>query len=344
MQLSIFLCKFANYLQVRNYMSNRIDWIDSLRGICMLAILLDHTEIYYAGKNIIDYNFYVVNALVLFFFLSGYLMYRDNQNFNIIHKLKSITKGLLIPYFIFTTIIALPKAVAHGNTIEINHIFMQIVMGQASWFVAALCLSELFFAISMWITRGKLLLLFFIGVIGFVISIYLSSSSNGGQTFPWQLDNSLQALLFLCIGYTYHRYEHVFNIFNHIPYLSLLLIMLVILKIYEYMNGVNMLIWHIDINNYPVFILDISLCALLMIHLCKLLPRYKWLVWTGEHSLVYYFLCGGIPFLISKLFIKVDLAYNGNYLYVMATFAIVYLITSICTWLIYKYTPFLVGK
>lgn len=218
---------------------------------------------------------------------------------------------------------------------------MDIIMGQASWFVAALCLSELIFALSIWITRGKLPLLLFIGVLGFGFSIYLSHQN---QTYPWQLDNSLQALLFLCIGYTYHRYEHVFNIFNHISYISLLLLIVVIVKIYESMNGINMLIWHININNYPIFILDISLCALLMIHLCKLLPRYKWLIWTGEHSLAYYFLCGGIPFLISKLFMKVGFTYNGNYLYVMVAFTIVYIITSICSWLIYKYTPFLVGK
>ena len=268
-------------------------------------------------------------------------MYKDNPTFNIKHKLKSIFKSLLIPYFIFTTIIAVPKALAHGNTIEWINICMDIIMGQASWFVAALCLSELIFALSIWITRGKLPLLLFIGVLGFGFSIYLSHQN---QTYPWQLDNSLQALLFLCIGYTYHRYEHVFNIFNHISYISLLLLIVVIVKIYESMNGINMLIWHININNYPIFILDISLCALLMIHLCKLLPRYKWLIWTGEHSLAYYFLCGGIPFLISKLFMKVGFTYNGNYLYVMVAFTIVYIITSICSWLIYKYTPFLVGK
>ncbi len=31
----------------------RIYWIDMLRGICMIAILLDHTELYVAGYNII---------------------------------------------------------------------------------------------------------------------------------------------------------------------------------------------------------------------------------------------------------------------------------------------------
>jgi fucose 4-O-acetylase-like acetyltransferase len=115
----------------------------------MLGILLDHTEIYYTGSNIINYNVYVVNALTIFFILSGYLMYKDNPTFNIKHKLKSIFKSLLIPYFIFTTIIAVPKALAHGNTIEWINICMDIIMGQASWFVAALCLSELIFALSV---------------------------------------------------------------------------------------------------------------------------------------------------------------------------------------------------
>ena len=60
-------------------------WIDNLRGFCMLAILLDHTEIYYTGEDVIDYNLYVANVLIVFFILSGYLMYK--ATFNIKHKL-----------------------------------------------------------------------------------------------------------------------------------------------------------------------------------------------------------------------------------------------------------------
>ena len=30
----------------------------------MLAILLDHTEIYYTGENVIDYNLYVALSLI----------------------------------------------------------------------------------------------------------------------------------------------------------------------------------------------------------------------------------------------------------------------------------------
>ena len=63
-------------------------WIDMLRGGCMLAILLDHTEIYYTGTNIIPYTLYVPNALCVFFFLSGYLFFKP-QGFSLRAKLVS---------------------------------------------------------------------------------------------------------------------------------------------------------------------------------------------------------------------------------------------------------------
>ena len=71
--------------------NKRKHWIDLLRGFCMVAILLDHTEIYYTGDNIIGYNYYVANVLVAFFFLSGYLFYKDTP-FSLQLKLKAIAR------------------------------------------------------------------------------------------------------------------------------------------------------------------------------------------------------------------------------------------------------------
>lgn len=51
--------------------NKRKHWIDLLRGFCMVAILLDHTEIYYTGDNIIGYNYYVANVLVAFSFFQA---------------------------------------------------------------------------------------------------------------------------------------------------------------------------------------------------------------------------------------------------------------------------------
>lgn len=79
-------------------MLEREHWIDMLRGLCMLSILLDHTEIYYTGGNLIPYDWYVSNVLIVFFFLSGYLMYKQ-QGFSLRRKMVSIGRSLLLSLF-----------------------------------------------------------------------------------------------------------------------------------------------------------------------------------------------------------------------------------------------------
>lgn len=324
-------------------MLKRKPWVDLLRGICMLAILLDHTELYYTGINVINYNVYVVNALVLFFVLSGYLMYKED-GFDIRKKIKSIFRTLLLPYFLFSLLISIPKVLFYTHTLDFIDIFQHIVLGQASWFIAALSFAEIIFSILIWITHGKNYVLSTISGISFIFSIYLSTKN---QPYIWQLDNSMQALLFLSMGYLYHQYEYLFRSISKISYLSFLAILLIIIKIYEFTNGVNMLIWPIHINHYPMFLIDIITCSLFMLQLTKIIPINKWtqwIVWTGRHSIVYYFLCGGIPLMISVFLEKINIHYDGNYLHVMVALLLVYCLTTLIAWGIYQYTPCIIGK
>ena len=113
--------------------NNRLPWIDTMRGICMIAILLFHTEVYYADGIITPYQCYVHNALAGIFFISGYLFIGD-KGFSFAHKLKSIARSLVLPYFIFTIILGVLKIVfQHADAAEV---FTKIILGQASWFVA----------------------------------------------------------------------------------------------------------------------------------------------------------------------------------------------------------------
>ena len=112
----------------------------------MLSILLDHTEIYYTGGNLIPYDWYVSNVLIVFFFLSGYLMYKQ-QGFSLKHKLTSIGHSLLLPYLLFTAVLALPKAFVHGWSIDWKSVLLPILTGRASWFIAALVVSEIVFSL-----------------------------------------------------------------------------------------------------------------------------------------------------------------------------------------------------
>lgn len=318
----------------------RKNWIDLLRGICMMAILLDHTEIYYTGSNIINYNLYVVNTLTIFFFLSGYLTYKE-KGFNFIHKLKSIVKQILIPYFIFTIIIAFPKYLMHGEEIDILRIIFNIFTGQASWFIAALIISEVIFSVILWISKQRLWILSITSILLFIISTILPKNH---QPYFWQFDNALQAILFLYLGYIFHRYEKRFNYINTFSYTILLIILISIIKIYEYKTNVNLLINPINITNYPIFILDTILMILLMVNISKNCPRCKTIEWTGARSIVYYFFCGGCPLIISTLLNKLEFSYNGYYYRVIIAFLLTYTATSLIAWIVYRFFPFLIGR
>ncbi len=319
-------------------------WIDSLRGICMIAILLDHTEIYYTGGNIINYNFYVVNALTIFFFLSGYLFYKEttssDSNKELRRKLTSICRSIIMPYFIFTTAMAVPKAIVHNN--DVREIFLSIITGNASWFIAALAVAETAFAIALWITRKNHLIMSALSFLLFAVCIILSMRS---EKLYWQIDNACMAFPILYAGFVYHKKEEYINkVVGGWKITVLLLIIVITLKAIEHHNNVNLLIEPIRITNFGVFTADVILVTLLMVNIAKALPRNKIIEWTGSHSIVYYFLCGGVPLIVAKSMNKAGITYNGNYLLVILALLMVYVVATLLTWIIYRYIPFVTGR
>lgn len=158
----------------------------------MLAIMLDYTEIYYTGTNIINYNVYVTDALYLFFFISGYLIHKDGKAFDLKKKTLSICRSLIIPYFIFATALAIPKAVAHNNNIDLFDVVWNIVTGQASWFVIALAVSELIFATTIRLCKNNIAILTVASIAAYAGAVALAEYSKNGYVF--QIDNALLAM------------------------------------------------------------------------------------------------------------------------------------------------------
>lgn len=310
----------------------RKHWIDIARGICMAAILYDHTELYYTGDNIIPYHLYVTNALIAFYFISGYLFYKS-ETFYIKRKMSSIFRSLLRTYLIFTTLMATPKAWIHQGELSLTDAFLNIILGKASWFVASLIMAEIIFSIIIHVCKGKTWALSTFSTVCLLLSIYLSTQQ---PSYPWQINNALQAVFVLYIGYMYHRHEDSFQRFNTPLYTSLLLIFLILLKIYERLNDVKMFISPIVIDNYLVFFIDVLLATWLLMRLCQWLAS-RWscslLTYTGKHSIIYYFLCGGIPMLVTMALEKAKWAYDGRYWLVPVAFVIVYVVATVFTML-----------
>jgi len=317
-------------------------WIDLVRGFCMLAILVHHTEMYYVGEAIIDYRFFVDNALCTFFFISGYLFYKETP-FNLKYKLLSILKTIIIPYFIFMSVIALPKALAHGKFVSVSDSILSIVLGQQSWFITALATAEIIFSILLYLSKQYKWVLPIGVLISFIGIILLTGNEQMLAHNYWNIMDGLLAISFLYIGYLYHQKENVINRFPLylyiIPFILFFISKWVIVeyKVYCYLGPV-------DIDNYPVFIVDNVLAILLITRLCKLPPDMKPISWMGSHVIVYYFLCGGVPLTLSVLANKIGFSYYGNYLQVIVVLIAVYLMITLLTWFIYKYIPWATGR
>lgn len=314
----------------------RIRWIDFLRGIAMIMILVFHTEVYYKECDATQYYVYTTNAIILFYFISGYLFFSE-KGFNVSKRIYSIFRFMLVPYFVFTPIIAFLKNMLY-DTFDLQEILVNIISGRASWFIAALIVAELFFSLLLVISRGRCLLLFAVSVICFV-AYYLVPFNLYNY---WQWQDALLTIPFLLTGYLFHKYER--QIIHNIKpvYLIPLTIVFIAVKVYEIELDLPMR--NIAIESVLLFVADSTIFLLLIVSAIRYIPRCKPVEWTGSHCIVYYFLSGGCPVIVSRVLNQIGLDYNNHFYRFVIAVVCCYAFATLLTWLIYKYVPFIVRK
>lgn len=298
----------------------------------MITILVFHTEVHYKAMDITPYYIYTTNAIVLFYCISGYLFYKETP-FDFIHKFKSIIKNLVIPYFLFTTVLAIPKALIHENFTIIYNAFTPILFGNTSWFICALIVAELVFSILLTLSKKNHILLSIASIGCFILYILLPQSLYNF----WQWQDALLAIPFLYIGYVYHQYESTISPYTKPAYAALLSVALLFIKAYEY--HLNLPLKNIMIENPLLFIVDMLCFLCMVINLIAAIPHQRMIEWTGKQSLIYYFFCSGIPLLVSMILNRIDFSYDHLTYRFILTVIIVYLLTSFIVWLIDRYIP-----
>ena len=315
---------------VSNTTSARLVWADRARGLCMIAILLFHTEKYYAGEEIIPYAFYVNNVLITFFFISGYLFSNPKKAFSVRHKLLSIVRGIILPYFAFTAVIALPKAFVHDDTTLVET-YTDVFTGHASWFVAALAVAETIFAflVGRWRKQPVILAVMCILPYFFMAAMYhLSDNDRWAATNLWCWHNAFLMLPFIFAGYLFRRHGE-WLIFIQRP--SAILCMVVAESIIKYMvwnHSLLLTCQPVHVSSFALLMTDGIVGCLLITAICHWLPRLRWMEWTGQHSLIYYFICGGVPLLVTRALTAIGYPYQDNYFLVIIAFLSVYAISS----------------
>ncbi len=350
-------------------MSRRIVWVDMARGLAMLTILWAHTSVYYADGFASSYTLMVLNALAVFFFVSGYLFMSPDKEFSVGHKLRSVFRSLVVPYLLFTLAMAFPKAVAHGSDVNLLSLIMPVLNGEASWFVSSLIVVQAYYCLVLF---GRQFLCPKGGAGAFVFETF-------GVFLPFMvfvgffrycsniLSVSTIAMTFVFIGRLYRMVEwwfgnvlsegnirerkitelkHFFVSTCHrwcLPLLLVLASVLVYIKVWEWKHDVEIIFYVVKIPSFSLFYVDTLLSCLLVVGVCKVLPHVKvlaWLRWTGSHSLVFYFVCGGIPLLVSRVLPS----FNGNVLLLLLAFSLVWVFSAVVAWVVYRFAPWVVGR
>ena len=336
-----------------NKLQNRISWLDYGKGISMLLIILFHVDMIYAGESSLLVNlFFYHTSIAFFFFTSGYVAKIEKFDFK--NSISYIIKRLLIPYFIFSTIIYTIKYPLRGMDIDFFTMLYDIFGGIASWFVAALVVSRLALSIILKFTKSISIIgicCLLLSVVGFIVTQYLEAP------VLWFANYGLISMIYIYLGIVYRKYESVLKekiklqvVVSTSLYLALVLIDLYLLKESQwhdicassYIYGLKA--GQVIILRVLYYIITSILGLWMMVLLLKLIPEnVKMLSYIGINSLTYYYLNGGLIFFTTLVLNKHGFPYNGNYLWALLLFISVVSILTISSELILRFAPWMVG-
>jgi acyltransferase len=186
---------------------DKIAWIDPLRGLAILAVVLGHMATPLSG---FIYSWHIP----LFFFISGYLF---NVQTPVSSSLKKDFRRFILPYFIFGSMGILAEITKRAlwpgypyvySSFSLSREIYNLIVwmdesqlhhyGFVLWFLPALFWSRSLSLVLIKYIKSPLL------IIPAAISAWLIFSNNS-LVFPFALDKGILCLIFLISGY-YFRY------------------------------------------------------------------------------------------------------------------------------------------
>ncbi|GAF22731.1 O-acetyl transferase [Bacillus sp. JCM 19047] len=322
--------------------TERIDWIDALKGFTIMLVVWGHLNTPYIPEAII-YSFH----MPLFFVISGYL--NKNRNNSLGKTVKSKGKALLIPYLIFATL-SVPVGVAmnyvsgegiSASTIVLNFLFLNGNVGWNSpiWFLVVLFLVE----VAFWFynrsnTKGLIFISVF--VLGFLAALT-------AIRYPFGLQIVLWGLVFFIVGNWLKNKEIIklLSLNTERYLLSTLAFVGVGLTFGVVLNG-RISLYHNEVFNYAFFMVSAIAGSIALILIFSKIGNSKILNFYGKNTLLilatHYFFLLGYQTVDKFIF---DLTYLSEpSLLISGSLAIVTIIIYYpLSLFVNKYMPFLLG-
>ena len=332
--------------------SQRIDYIDVAKGLCMLLVVWQHTHTYYL--EIETGEFYMESfRMPLFFLISGmfFKLYSGFGEFSR-RKFNSLIVPFLFFYLVFSVLLPnLLYAVGYSGLREetklgwhsiFNCIFEKVYSNSTVWFLLALIwlnylfwgiqyLSQLFFPKRKMI--AMLCMAILCGFFGFSLGVF--------KVPVWaNIDNAFTACPFFCLGFLLMRRTNVIVSPPRTTYL-IGIILFGALYVYLFSHGLSF-----KQNKWEVeYLIPLYTCgafgSFAVIALSKILENSTSLQYFGKNTLI--LLCMQMP-VIQVVNIAVRKLGLSDWPEFLLTFIMVIISFYIVIPIMNNYLPWFVGK
>ena len=190
---------------------SRISWIDTARGLGLLAVFVGHLNVPMASAWV--YTFH----MPLFFLLSG-LLYPGCEKYTFTQFAWKRFKGIIIPYFTLGSVIALFYCCLYAYYHEPVSTYLEMAKAfliqehyWTVWFLTALYFSQiLYYCLDKWFHRWD----YAVTIVSLVVCVFgLMRYRLGWGALPWNLDIALIAQFFFHLGYRFMHNDRIREFF-----------------------------------------------------------------------------------------------------------------------------------
>lgn len=266
--------------------SERIEWIDEVKGLCMLLIIISHSVSFQGCE------FFYSAYILPFFFVSGFTSKFPNIN------LLKRSRRLLIPYFFYSLVYLLIYTIKDRNVWDLVRNCIGVLYARSWIFRDVTYFENIRFDIALWFLPTMFIsyvILKLFKNVGFWSSSIILLFSSYLLTYlpvllPWGLDIAPLCAWFILLGFNFKRFMG-----GHVPFLYVILSLSFYVFLVWINGSINLSISKFGQNfcaSYFVCILiNLLFTAILVVifrqYSGKLLFK-KILLYFGTHSLRLY--------------------------------------------------------
>ena len=295
----------------RDDYESREKWIDALKAICMIFIIMSH--LLWCPK-ILRY-FLTSFFLVGFYFASGYVMKPLSIRKFFMKKVKTI----LWPWLIFS-IIEIIIIFKFGNckVTLIKYIFYTLLqvkgLHESLWFLPSLFVTLIFVDALILKFDFKKLSLLSIAML-FVSRLYGMLMPQNllpwkSVCLPWHLHNIGTTSFFVILGYIYKKKSNKYKNKKPVLIVSLMLIIMYLIELYITRDTIEIGIWNYTQLFSWIFVIGTGLAMIIFTAQIKIFSNNSVLGYIGRNTLLYYVLHQNVCRVIERLISKWSWGYS----------------------------------